>query len=783
MRLTNILCGLLAAVLLLPACISGDSGGLSSLQSQPALQMAELSGLLPALPADQYSEDAEREASVLFMHEIQGSEIQSGNGAVVQPDDYGLLQTGDDGFRFAVYRLAGIAPEARLGFIQLELLDYTADTPLYCAFSDYSDNRWDFFGPLTSGDFEPTFELVDYYDINRHLSEGFNSYLAVILPPGEPDLEIDRLRIVADSLMDQPRNFQASDGLAPDRIELSWDDVPGAVGYEIQYKQPAEDETAWQRVKFVTGAGANHLYNDDPVCLINTEYSYRVQAIDENSIGGPFSEVDNGIRRTPAPASLYASQRLYDEGVLLLWPWVWGGGLFDIYRDGQPLVIGYDAGPQVNGLHSYMDTTVSDFSPHQYFVLTDVVGITSPPSPTAEGCKGQSAAATLQQHEGLKYNWRADMMLAPNGPSSAFLVNCFYEEADDSVQVRTTDPLDTAFQGATSPGRAVVNTRMSLQLHNGRTWLAWSNTDPGTDTVGVHLAAGGMPVPDLFNGWTAALLAEDEVGGYELKLREIGGRLALAYLSPDYVDFTGELVLCLADGPLNEPGSGFSSSVVREFNLSEMNLPNVFDLIEIDGMPAIALLYADGGQTYIECLRPLVEDPQGPDDWNTMVLSSSSFHGEGQGIAMRLHGNAVHVAAATGISESNGLLLVFSSTTPLPYKSSHWQTDQLLAYTNRDVSGLDLLFRDGQPVIAIADDNVIAPRLLSPMNDGGSGLVQRKWFESPASGIDFPYLPASGAPVMLDHLGNLFVLGVAGVEDAPDYNELLLHRLMPKEQL
>ncbi|MCB1188346.1 fibronectin type III domain-containing protein [bacterium] len=784
MRKLRLLFATLGGTLVLAGCSTVERTS-STLQRESAPATDLLPEVqLPPLPADTAPGDVLREARVVFTEVVEGHDVVDGNGYEVLPDDYGLQSAGQPGYRFAIYRLPGIAPEARLGFIQLDCLDYEAGTPLYFAFSDYSNGRWDFFGPLTSEDPQPTFELVDNYDISRHLSPAGNSYLAVLLPEGQPDVELDRLLVVADSDMAQVRNFTASDGLAPDRIELRWDPVPGAVNYELQYKLPAEDEEAWQRVLITSGSPVNHLYDSVPVCLSNTEYSYRVSAIDENEQQGPWSEVDNGIRRTPAPAALYASQGLYTDKVVLQWPWVWGGGLFDIYRDGEVLQIGYDAGSPVNGLHSFADTTLADNDPHEYFVLTDVVGITSPPSPTASGCRGQASFDLLKSVNATNYDFHADAMHFGDD-STRKLGFAYYNGTDDGIYFnsRSADMFGIPFD--TRIGTADPTARMAVIQHNGLPWVAWCNTDELLDELGIHLAGANTLFPDSEDDWTDELVSSNEVQGHEIKLAEVDGRLAIGFLRADYETFIGELVYGFSDVPMDSPAEGFGYSIVREFDLSGMNLPNVFDMIELDGRPAIVLMYAENGFTVIELLHASIPSPLVPEDWQSFYLDARPFYGEGEGIEIGFSPAGLpHVVAATGVAESDAKLLAIGSVTPLPYKEAHWRSEVLLDFTNRDVSGVALQWWDGMPVVAISDNSATAPRLLTPLvRGGGEGLLGRQWFESPASGVSDPYEAASCAPVLLQFDDFLQTFACVKLNAAPDQTRLILHRLTPKSTL
>jgi len=131
---------------------------------------------------------------------------------------------------------------------------------------------------------------------------------------------------------DAPLRLAASDGTYPDKVEVSWDPVIGAVNY-IVYRAlipPFERSTA-------IGATINTVFDDTRVTS-DTPYWYRVVAI--NGAGAsPPSNIDRGKAASIAvPQNVSATQGTRED-ILVAWDEVPGANAYDVYR-----AVGGDSG-------------------------------------------------------------------------------------------------------------------------------------------------------------------------------------------------------------------------------------------------------------------------------------------------------------------------------------------------------------------------------------------------------------------------------------------------------
>ncbi|MBN2081661.1 hypothetical protein JW859_05565 [bacterium] len=160
-------------------------------------------------------------------------------------------------------------------------------------------------------------------------------------------------------------SFTASQDAYADRIELAWDEIPEADGYDLYY---AEEGTDWEPLASLDGSSATaftHAWNapSGNECAVNTVYNYKLQ---------PSTEPDSdqlpqtsGSRLVNYPNMLMASYGEYTDRIVLNWNDTNAAAVgYKIYRDSQDAsgVVG-----SVIGTQTWEDTDV-DENQHIYWL-------------------------------------------------------------------------------------------------------------------------------------------------------------------------------------------------------------------------------------------------------------------------------------------------------------------------------------------------------------------------------------------------------------------------------
>ena len=185
-----------------------------------------------------------------------------------------------------------------------------------------------------------------------------------------------------------PDKVYATPGTYADKVIVSWTEVPGALGYQINRGG-------------TVGAGggigsvpASKLSFDDTTVGVAQGYTYNVAAI--NSFGlGPFkgSAVSAGYRNVSPPTNVAASTTLPDK-IQITWTASSSTTGYDIYRNDKEIQIASIAG---GGTVSFDDVTALPGTNYSYFVRATNLGAhcISDPSATVNGLRGSTLPTPL----------------------------------------------------------------------------------------------------------------------------------------------------------------------------------------------------------------------------------------------------------------------------------------------------------------------------------------------------------------------------------------------------
>jgi fibronectin type 3 domain-containing protein len=171
-----------------------------------------------------------------------------------------------------------------------------------------------------------------------------------------------------------PANVSATDGVYGDRVQITWDSVPSATGYNVY--------------RGTTLINSNIQYGSLP-CVDSpsdfAQYTYYVSALYNSNESGTFGS-DTGYRGLPGPSTLTASDGTYEDTVHVSWSAVTGAAGYNIYR-GATLVgngityLTYDDHPADYGLYTYTVKAVNASGGESQYGVSDT-GYRGLPAPT-----------------------------------------------------------------------------------------------------------------------------------------------------------------------------------------------------------------------------------------------------------------------------------------------------------------------------------------------------------------------------------------------------------------
>jgi hypothetical protein len=226
---------------------------------------------------------------------IPGSDAASNSGGTVVDTTMVLDSAGSSSnMAWALYKVSGLSGRraSTLG-VELSLPQMTTEYSIGVA--NFSEGVWDFLDTV-SGLPEYTYDLTQ--EEAALVSQLGNLYFLVVVSGGNSATVLQASVISELETGENPtlplraQRPSVSEGL-PDRIEISWTTVSGAVTYELWRRVDGTGGYAWE----LLATQAELSYTDTAIDL-STEYSYKVRGVNSAGAGG-FSDKRSGFAGEP----------------------------------------------------------------------------------------------------------------------------------------------------------------------------------------------------------------------------------------------------------------------------------------------------------------------------------------------------------------------------------------------------------------------------------------------------------------------------------------------------
>lgn len=205
---------------------------------------------------------------------------------------------------------------------------------------------------------------------------------------------IDSLGVESATIDAAPGNVAASDGTYTDKVRVTWNGAPNAVGYKV-FRQRGSDTP----VQLTTGAlGAAARAFDDTQVDPSVEHTYIVRSV--TALGDGFQASDTGWESFPAPTGVAASDGTFTDKVLVSWTPVEGAVAYSIWRavgSATPTEVSPGGGVAAT---EFADTTAGVAVSYKYFVRTISSLGPSPLSASNTGYRGFLPPAEVAATDG-----------------------------------------------------------------------------------------------------------------------------------------------------------------------------------------------------------------------------------------------------------------------------------------------------------------------------------------------------------------------------------------------
>lgn len=162
---------------------------------------------------------------------VEGTALRINTGAG-DPANGGGADGGFDSLGWAMYGIGGLSGQRALS-LNVECLPGSLDQEYYVGVADFTHTCWDWSGPVNIPEYQ--FDLSG--SNSQYISALGNLYFVIVCWGDSSALHSQSTVVTGEgggSLPGAPRNLDASDGLFPDGVMLSWEPGAGAVAYEVQ---------------------------------------------------------------------------------------------------------------------------------------------------------------------------------------------------------------------------------------------------------------------------------------------------------------------------------------------------------------------------------------------------------------------------------------------------------------------------------------------------------------------------------------------------------------------
>lgn len=135
-----------------------------------------------------------------------------------------------------------------------------------------------------------------------------------------------------------PTNLVASRGDFLDRVELSWNTVPGAVWFEVYARRQDTFELLPQKIAQLQVPRCTFDHTWDHGCAERGIYEYFVRAVDGAGRLSPFSEAASGWIHIPDIRNVVATHGLFEDQIVVTWDAAPGISQYRVHaRPAEPL--------------------------------------------------------------------------------------------------------------------------------------------------------------------------------------------------------------------------------------------------------------------------------------------------------------------------------------------------------------------------------------------------------------------------------------------------------------
>jgi fibronectin type 3 domain-containing protein len=242
-----------------------------------------------------------------------------------------------------------------------------------------------------------------------------------------------------------PANVLASDGTSTAWVEVNWDSVPGATGYQIFRCSGTGTGSCGAAV----GTPTSSPYNDTGASP-GVDYYYRVKACAGASNCSDFSDYDAGWRIPAAPVNVQASDGAFTDKIQIMWETVPGATFYKLYRyiasTGTPNLI---ASPSAT---TYNDTAPAPGRTYWYWVKACGTNHCGEFSENNDGWRSIIAPGNVQASDGTHLD-KVAITWDEVGVAASYRVNRADSETGTKTQIGspTTESFDdtTALPGKT----------------------------------------------------------------------------------------------------------------------------------------------------------------------------------------------------------------------------------------------------------------------------------------------------------------------------------------------
>ena len=158
----------------------------------------------------------------------------------------------------------------------------------------------------------------------------------------------------------RPTDVNASDGLYPDKIAVSWRGAEGSSGYEL-WRGTVPELSGAKRIKSLSVTNYN-----DTAAKMGTLYYYWVKATNAFA-SGAFSSEDSGFKSILNPTGLRASTGSFTNRIEVSWNSVAGASEYELWRSDTNNInsaarLGFPSSPK------YTDTEIVNGIVYYYWV-------------------------------------------------------------------------------------------------------------------------------------------------------------------------------------------------------------------------------------------------------------------------------------------------------------------------------------------------------------------------------------------------------------------------------